>query len=77
MAKPTFNDFYFAARSQMHPSVAFIAEIANLTHRSQIAVRKWISGENTPDYNVQEILAKHFGVPREQLFPPKKNRPKK
>lgn len=68
----TFADYFKEAQSQKHPSVAFIDKIAELTHRSPIAVRKWITGENTPDYNCQEIIAKFLGAPREQLFPPKK-----
>ena len=67
----SFADFYYEARGKRHPSAEFVAEIAALTHRTQIAVRKWISGENTPDYNCQEIIAKHLGAPREQLFPVK------
>ena len=74
MEAPTFADLYYEARKQPHPSVAFIAEMAEITHRTQIAVRKWISGENTPDYNVQQIIAEHFDMPREQLFPKKVER---
>lgn len=69
MRQMTFADLYYEARKKPHPSVAFIAEIAEVTHRTQIAVRKWISGENTPDYNVQQIIAQHLNMPREQLFP--------
>lgn len=73
MKAPTFADLYYEARKQPHPSVAFIAEIAEITHRTHIAVRKWITGENTPDYNCQVIIANYLGAPLEQLFPPKKN----
>ncbi len=68
----TFADFFKEAQSQKHPSVAFIDKIAEITHRTPIAVRKWVTGENTPDYNCQEIISKFLGAPREQLFPPKR-----
>ena len=68
----TFVDYFKEAQSQKHPSVAFIDKIAELTHRTPIAVRNWLNGENTPDYNCQEIISNYLGEPREQLFPPKK-----
>ena len=65
----TFSEIYYEKRKLPHPSVAFIMEIANITYRSPIAVRKWITGENTPDINCQNIIAEHLGKPREVLFP--------
>lgn len=68
----SFAECYYEKRKQPHPSVAFITEIANITHRSPIAVRKWVTGENNPDLNCQNIIANHLGIPREVLFPSQK-----
>lgn len=68
----TFKDFYQQAKNQPSAASSFIAEICELTNRSEIAVRKWLSGENVPDIEVQNILAEHFGVTAEELFPPRK-----
>lgn len=65
----TFIDFYQQAKNQPQPAYLFIKKIAHLTHRSEIAVRKWVAGKVTPDINVQEKLAKHFHVPMKELFP--------
>lgn len=68
----TFLDFYNEARARRSkPSVEFINKIAEITNRQPITVRKWLSGENTPDINCQEIIANYLGAPREELFPPK------
>lgn len=51
------------------PAVAFIREVADVTRKSDIAVRRWISGEVTPDALTQQVLAKHFKCAPEDLFP--------
>lgn len=51
------------------PAVAFIREVADVTKKSDIAVRRWISGEVIPDALTKEVLAKHFKCRPEDLFP--------
>lgn len=51
------------------PAVAFIREVADVTKKSDIAVRRWISGEVVPDALTKEVLAKHFKCQPEDLFP--------
>ena len=51
------------------PSQAFITELAELTKKSELAVRRWISGQTTPDALTQEVLAKHLDTTPEKLFP--------
>ena len=68
----TFKDFYLQAKNQPSAASNFITEICELTQRSEIAVRKWLSGENVPDKDVKKILEQHFNVPAEELFPTKK-----
>lgn len=61
-------------RLRVSPSNVFVGELAELTHRSNLAVRRWLSdGDNatTPDALVQEVLAKHFHTTPEELFPKK------
>lgn len=54
------------------PSQAFIAEVAEVAHKSELTVRRWLArGEKKvlPDYCTQKILADHFGTTPEALFP--------
>lgn len=54
------------------PGQAFVKEVARVTKKSEIAVRRWLgNGETsaTPDALTQEVLAKHFNTTPEELFP--------
>lgn len=53
------------------PARAFLIEVAEVSRKSELAVRRWINGESTPDRLTQETLAKHFGCTPEELFPVK------
>ena len=53
----------------MTPAAAFVQEIANVSKKSEIAVRRWLSGKIEPDALTQDVLAKHFGTTVEDLFP--------
>lgn len=74
----TFKEIYKARveEGKRNPvptaSKAFIREVADVTKRSEIAVKRWLSNSNTsavPDALVQEVLAKHFNSTAEELFP--------
>ncbi len=68
----TLADRYKRAKNQerpVAPATAFIREIARVTKKSEIAVRRWLSGETEPDALTQEVLAKHFNTTPQQLFP--------
>lgn len=59
------------------PANAFVKELAEVTKKSEVAVRRWLSdGKNStmPDALTQDILAKHFGTTVDELFP-KNNQP--
>lgn len=45
-----------------------VKEVADLTKRSEITVRMWISGQQKPDRLAQEIIAQHYGVDVDTLF---------
>lgn len=54
------------------PGTAFIKEIAQVTKKSEIAVRRWVGDGASaclPDALTQEVLAKHLGTTPEELFP--------
>lgn len=55
------------------PAAAFVKELAEVTKKSEVAVRRWLSdSESTsclPDALTQEVLAKHFNTTPQELFP--------
>ena len=64
----TFKDFYQQAKNEQTAAQKFIAEIARITGRTEIAIRKWLSGENVPDDETKQILAEHFDVPANEYI---------
>lgn len=69
MAEMSFVKIYETVKAKPAPGAVFVKQMAELTHRSEISVRKWLSGKTIPDINCQIILEQHFGVPRKTLFP--------
>lgn len=68
----TLKELYDNAKKQpkpLTPSYAFVLEVARVTKRSEITVRKWIAGDAIPDALTQETLARHFKTSPEALFP--------
>lgn len=68
----TFAELYQQAKAQerpVAPATAFVREVADLTKRTEIAVRRWLSGEAEPDALTQEVIAQRFGSTPEELFP--------
>lgn len=68
----TFKELYQKAKSKpapKTPAAAFILEICKITKKSEIAVRRWVSGDNIPDALTQDVLAKHFNTTPDELFP--------
>lgn len=61
-----FSDYM---NSLPNVKVDTIKRIAELTFSSEVSVYKWISGETQPPRVKKEIIAKHLGMPVEQLFP--------
>lgn len=54
------------------PGAAFVREIALVTKKSEIVVRRWLSNGDgccAPDALTQEVLASHFNTTPEELFP--------
>lgn len=69
MAEKTFFDLYNEQKSKPTPAQEFVSEVAKITRRTETTVRMWLSGQQTPDALVQSIIAEHFGVNVDYLFP--------
>lgn len=70
----TLLELYQQAKQQhrpVAPATAFIREVACVTKKSELAVRRWLSGETEPDQLTKAVLADHFGTSPDILFPPK------
>lgn len=65
----TLKELYDKARKNPTPGVVFIAEVAEVAKKSEITVRRWISGEVIPDALTRSVLAEHFKCQPEELFP--------
>ena len=68
MEEKTFIDLYLERKAMKTPAQEFVAEVASITHRSELTVRMWLSGQQKPDALAQSIIAEHFGVAVETLF---------
>lgn len=71
----TLLERYHQAKNQARPvapATAFVREVAEVTKKSELAVRRWLSGESEPDALTKSVLADHFGTSPECLFPSSK-----
>lgn len=64
----TFREIYDGL-DPTPPKTKWVKRIAKATMRSENAVRMWLSGRQTPEPLVQNIIAKELGVPVRGLFP--------
>lgn len=70
----TLKEIYDDVRRQPKPETpasAFLKQIAEITMKSEIAVRRWLSGDTEPDDLTKSVLAEHFNTTPEALFPHK------
>lgn len=65
----TIKELYAQAKMSATPAQVFVTELANITKKSEITVRRWLSGETVPDTLTRSIIAKHFNSTEEELFP--------
>lgn len=72
MSNKTFAELYNEQKSKPTPAQVFLAEVARITHRSEVTVKMWLTGQQVPDTLVQSVIADHFGVAMEGLFPAEK-----
>lgn len=65
----TLKELYNNARKEPTPGVAFIQEVMAVTQKTEITVRRWLSGEVIPDALTRSVLASHFHTTAKELFP--------
>ncbi|MDE6410013.1 MAG: hypothetical protein K2K81_07200 [Muribaculaceae bacterium] len=70
----TFRELYRKELDKPAPAKSWIAEIARITKKSEITVRRWLGDDNLksscrPDPLTRDVLAKHFNTTPEALFP--------
>lgn len=68
-AKKTFKELYDEELRKPTAAQKFVSEVSELTHRSEVTVRMWLSGRQVPDELAQTIIAKKFNVNVKSLFP--------
>lgn len=69
MSKKTFAELYNESKTKPTHAQEFVAEVAKITHRSEFTVKMWLCGNQVPDALVQSVIAEHFGVEADGLFP--------
>lgn len=69
----TFKEIYEALPERTAPKSEFVKRIADVTKRSELTVRCWLSGRQVPDRLAQETIAEELGVPVDGLFINPKN----
>ncbi|HAB41852.1 MAG TPA: hypothetical protein DCE24_08355 [Porphyromonadaceae bacterium] len=65
----TLKELYLRQKNKTAPGLAFIREVAMVTKKSEVTVRKWLGGDAVPDGLTQKTLADYFGFSPEDLFP--------
>ena len=70
-AKKTFRELYDEELRKPTAAQQFIRDVSELTHRSEVTVRFWLSGQQVPDELAQTIIAKKYNVDVKHLFPAK------
>ena len=72
--KKTFKELYNDELKKPTAAQCFVKDVSELTHRSEITIRKWLSGTQYPDELTRIIIADKFGVDADYLFPRKEER---
>ncbi len=65
-----FREYYQEEKKKPSPAKQFIHRIASLTKCDEKTVKFWISGTQKPSMPLRKIIAQHFGVDTNVLFPP-------
>lgn len=65
----TFKQMYDEEKAKPTPAQAFISEVARITHKSEQTVKMWLTGRQKPDGLTCEVIASHYNVKVETLFP--------
>lgn len=68
MKKKTFKEIYLEAKNQPTSAQRFIKDVASATKKSELTVKMWINGRQTPDELTRSVLASKFNVDANHLF---------
>lgn len=69
MEMKTFRQLYDEEKKKPTAAQNFVADIAALTKRSEVTVRKWIAGQQEPDDLAKQAIGERFGIKADYLFP--------
>ncbi len=69
MRSISLKERYEELKKEPSPSRKFIRELAELTNRSELTVRLWLSGHHEPEPLIAQIIAKAYDLDPETLFP--------
>ena len=72
MVNKTLREIYEEQKKRPTPATAFVNKLCEVTHRSEMTVRSWLTGKYRPDINTQIVLAQFLDSTVEDLFPPLK-----
>jgi transcriptional regulator with XRE-family HTH domain len=67
----TFSARYDAKKSEKSPLKLFIEGCAEAVGVGEATIRDWALGYRIPGKAAQEALARHLGIPADELFPTK------
>ena len=70
-AKKTFRELYDEELRKPTAAQQFIRDVSELTHRSEVTVRFWLSDRQIADELAQTIIRKKNNVDVKHLFPAK------
>lgn len=69
MDNKSFIELYKEEKRKLTPAQEFIRKVAEMTKRSESAVRFWVIGINEPDALCKSIISEKFGIDENVLFP--------
>lgn len=69
MRKISLKDLYEERKKAPNPAKQLIEEIARITNRSELTVRLWISGHHVPEAIITKVIADHFHIDPDYIFP--------
>lgn len=67
--KISLVELYKEKQKELTPANKLIKQIQEVTGRSEIAIRLWLSGKSKPEPLVQRIVADALGIDADYIFP--------
>lgn len=67
--KISLADLYKEKMQQLSPGRQLIKDLMDVTGRSEVTIRMWISGKFQPEPIIQNIIAEKLDIDVDYLFP--------